>query len=64
VPLIAASEMRTMSRTALLEDLLGAAAAGPIRHAGGHLRTGILQHEHGIRGDLEIGSSIRALMSL
>ena len=43
-----------MSRTPLLQQLLRDRQLAPLRHAGRADRTRVLQHDHGIGGDVEV----------
>ena len=54
VPLIRASETRTMSLHTPGEQLLRNRHLSPFRHAGAASRPGIAQHEHGVGVDVEI----------
>ena len=55
VPLIRASEIRTMSLTPVRGELHRDRQVARLRHAGGALGTGVAQHQHVVGGDIKRG---------
>ena len=53
VPLMRASEIRTMSVTPRREQALGDRELAPLGHPGAASRAGVPQHEHRVGGDVE-----------
>ena len=55
VPLIRPSQIRTMSRTPCLEQLLRQRQVGDLGHAGVAARAAAAEHQHGVGVDVQVG---------